>query len=155
MEFGPRALGHRSILANPAMDDIQNIVNHKIKFREGFRPFGASVLEEDVFEWFDGRFPTAPYMTITFQARHEKLAQIKGVTHIDGTCRIQTVNKQQDSLYYQLLLSLKEKTGVGVCLNTSYNLRHEPIVCTPQQAIATFFASGLDALVIGHYVITK
>lgn len=155
MEFGPRALGNRSILANPATENIQSLVNHKIKFREGFRPFGASVLEEDCAVHFDGRLPVAPYMTVTYQTRQEKLAHLRGVTHADGTCRIQTVNEKQNKLYYDLLRKLKEKTGAGVCLNTSFNLKYEPIVCTPQQALGTFFASGLDALIIGHFLIRK
>lgn len=155
MEFGPRALGNRSILANPATPDIQSLVNRKIKFREGFRPFGASVLEEDCSANFEGRLPVAPYMTVTYQTRKEKLDLLKGVTHADGSCRIQTVNEKQNKRYYQLLRLLKEKTGSGVCLNTSFNLKYEPIVCTPQQALGTFYASGLDALIIGHYLVRK
>jgi carbamoyltransferase len=155
MEFGPRALGNRSILANPGTADIQSIVNRKIKFREGFRPFGASVLEEDSAEYFDGRLSIAPYMTVTYQTRKDKVTALKGVTHVDGSCRIQTVNQKQNKRYYDLLRHLKDKTGVGVCLNTSFNLKYEPIVCTPQQAIATFYASGLDALIIGDYLIRK
>jgi carbamoyltransferase len=155
MEFGPRALGNRSILANPATADIQAQVNRKIKFREGFRPFGASLLEEDSAEYFDGRLPIAPYMTVTYQTRKDKVTALKGVTHVDGSCRIQTVNQKQNKRYYDLLRYLKDKTGVGVCLNTSFNLKYEPIVCTPQQAIATFYASGLDALIIGDYLIRK
>ena len=155
MEFGPRALGNRSILANPSTKDIQSIVNRKIKFREGFRPFGASVLEEDIHTLFDGRMPTAPYMNVNYQTKKDKLLSLSGVTHADGTCRIQTVNQKQNQLYYNLLMELKAKTGVGVCLNTSFNLKYEPIVSTPQQAIATFFASGLDALIIGKYLVKK
>ena len=155
MEFGPRALGNRSILANPATKDIQSIVNRKIKFREGFRPFGASVLEEDTLALFDGRMPSAPYMNINYQTKEDRLESLGGVTHADGSCRIQTVNQKQNPLYYDLLLQLKAKTGLGVCLNTSFNLKYEPIVSTPQQAIATYFASGLDALIIGNYLIKK
>lgn len=155
MEFGPRALGNRSILANPAAKDIQAIVNRKIKFREGFRPFGASVLEEDTLTLFDGRMPSAPYMNINYQTKKDKLVSLSGVTHADGSCRIQTVNQKQNPLYYNLLLRLKAKTGLGVCLNTSFNLKYEPIVSTPQQAISTFYASGLDALIIGNYLIKK
>jgi carbamoyltransferase len=155
MEFGPRALGSRSILANPGTENIQSLVNRKIKFREGFRPFGASVLEEDSQVYFEGKQPLAPYMTVTYKVKEEKVKEIAGVTHVDGSCRIQTVNRTQNELYYDLLLHLKAKTGVGVCLNTSFNLKYEPIVCTPQQAIATFYASGLDALVMGNYLIEK
>jgi len=155
MEFGPRALGNRSILANPATKNIQSLVNRKIKFREGFRPFGASVLEEDLYDLFEGRLKTSPYMTVTYQTKTEKQQSLQGVTHVDGTCRIQTVNKRQNELFHQMLIHLKQKTGVGVCLNTSFNLNYEPIVCTPQQAVATFFASGLDSLIIGNYIISK
>ena len=155
MEFGPRALGNRSILANPSTPDIQSVVNRKIKFREGFRPFGASVLEEDAMVFFDGKIKIAPYMTVTYQTRKDQVKALSGVTHTDGSCRIQTVNKNQNKRYYDLLDYLKAKTGVGVCLNTSFNLKYEPIVSTPQQAIATFYASGLDALIIGDYLIAK
>jgi len=155
MEFGPRALGNRSILAYPATSDIQSIVNRKIKFREGFRPFGASVLEEDVAVYFEGKKAQSPYMTITYQTKSDKSASLKGVTHHDGTCRIQSVSKAQNELYYALLKALKAKTGNGICLNTSFNLNHEPIVSTPQQAIATFFASGLDTLLIGAFIVRK
>jgi carbamoyltransferase len=155
MEFGPRALGNRSILANPSAPDIQSIVNRKIKFREGFRPFGASILEEDIFEYFEGRQAQSPYMTVTYKTKDDKISLLKGVTHADGSCRIQTVSEAQNQQFYQLLSKLKAKTGHGVCLNTSFNLKYEPIVNTTQQALATFFASGLDALIIGHYLITK
>jgi carbamoyltransferase len=155
MEFGPRALGNRSILANPATPDIQSVVNQKIKFREGFRPFGASVLEEDLKDYFMGKMDTSPYMTVTYQTKNEKVKSLQGVTHFDSSCRIQTVNRAQNELFYNLLKHLKSITGLGVCLNTSFNLNYEPIVCTPQQAIATFYASGLDSLIIGTYVIHK
>lgn len=155
MEFGPRALGNRSILANPAAPDIQSVVNKKIKFREGFRPFGASLPEEDLPLLFNGRLNTSPYMTVTYQTKEPATGRLKGVTHHDGSCRLQTVNAAQNELFYQLLVTLKQKTGTGVCLNTSFNLNYEPIVCTPQQAIATFYASGLDSLIIGNFVIHK
>jgi carbamoyltransferase len=155
MEFGPRALGNRSILANPCTPDIQSIVNQKVKFREGFRPFGASILEEDMTGYFEGRLGQSPYMTITYNTRKDKLKMLQGVTHVDGTCRIQTVSVSQNQLFYELLSELKAITGVGVCLNTSFNLNYEPIVCTPQNAIATFYASGLDAMVIGHFLVLK
>ena len=153
MEFGPRALGNRSILANPAAPNIQQVVNQKIKFREGFRPFGASVLEEELQENFEGKLPVSPYMTVTYQTKPNKIRDLQGVTHADGTCRIQTVNETQNALFYQLIRHFRQKTGIGVCLNTSFNLNYEPIVCTPQQAIATFYGSGLDALLIGNYII--
>jgi carbamoyltransferase len=127
----------------------------KLSFREGFRPFGASVLEEDMSIYFEGGLSVAPYMTVTYQTKQNKLKELAGVTHIDGSCRIQTVSRAQSPLFYDLLRHLKLKTGNGVCLNTSFNLKHEPIVSTPQQAIATFYACGLDALIIGDFLIRK
>lgn len=155
MEFGPRALGNRSILANPATENIQSKVNQKIKFRESFRPFGASVLEEECQTYFIGKLATSPYMNINYTTRENYRTQLAGVTHADGTSRIQTVNEKQNKLYYTLLKHLHALTGVGVCLNTSFNLNHEPIVNTPQQAIASFFGCGLDALFLGNYLIQK
>lgn len=155
MEYGPRALGNRSILANPAVAEMKDIVNKKVKFRDSFRPFCPSVLQEDAQKYFIGKQAISPYMTITYDVRKEMQAVIPAVTHVDGTARIQTVNELQNPLYYSLLKELKEKTGHGVVLNTSFNLSHEPIVCTPRDAIASFYASGLDALVIGKFVIEK
>lgn len=155
MEFGPRALGNRSILANPAAPNIQQTVNHKIKFREGFRPFGASVLEEDFHEFFEAKCSDAPYMTKVFFVKEKYRELLKGVTHADGTCRVQTVSRNQNALYYDLLSVFKQKTGFGVLLNTSFNLSHEPIVNTPREAVASFFASGLDELFLGNCRLTK
>ncbi len=155
MEYGPRALGSRSILANPADPAMKDLVNLKIKFRDSFRPFCPSVLEEDASKYFSGKQLPAPYMTITYDVREEMQLKIPAVTHVDGTARIQTVNELQHPLYERLLKKLKDKTGHGVALNTSFNLSHEPIVCTPRDAIATFYASGLDALVLGNFVIEK
>jgi carbamoyltransferase len=155
MEFGPRALGNRSILANPAAPDIQQIVNHKIKFRESFRPFGASVLEEDFHNFFEAKCNNAPYMTKVFFVKEKYRQLLKGVTHADGTCRVQTVNRHQNPLYYDLISAFKNKTGLGALLNTSFNLSHEPIVATPRQAIASFYSSGLDELFIGSYRLKK
>lgn len=155
MEFGPRALGNRSILANPAAENIQQTVNHKIKFREGFRPFGASVLEEDFHIYFEAKCKDASYMTKVFNVKPQFKKMLSGVTHADGTCRVQTVNAKQNMLYYRLLNEFKKHTGFGVLLNTSFNLSHEPIVNTPREAVASFFASGIDALYIGNYIIKK
>ena len=155
MEFGPRALGNRSILANPAAPNIKAEVNRRIKFRDSFRPFGASVLEEDTLEYFEGKYLQAPYMTVVYKTKEQYKQQLEGVTHADGTCRIQTVTVQQNPLYHRMLTLLKERTGVGGCLNTSFNLNHEPIVNTPQQALASFFGSGLDHLIIGSYLVIK
>lgn len=155
MEFGPRALGNRSILANPAAPDIQQTVNHKIKFREGFRPFGASVLEEDFHEFFEAKCNNAPYMTKVFFVKEKYRELLKGVTHADGTCRVQTINRSQNSVYYDLISTFKRKAGFGVLLNTSFNLSHEPIVASPREAVASFFASGMDELFIGNCRLKK
>lgn len=155
MEFGPRALGSRSILANPCNRIMQDTVNQKIKFRESFRPFCPSVLEEDAPLYFEGKQKISPYMTITYAVKEEMQKKIPSVTHVDGTARIQTVNKVQNERFYKLLLELKRLSGHGVVMNTSFNLSHEPIVCTPRDAIATFYASGLDALFIGNFVVRK
>lgn len=155
MEFGPRALGNRSILANPATPNVQHIVNHKVKFREGFRPFGASVLAEDFHRYFDAKCDDAPYMTKVFAIKPEYQQLLAGVTHVDGTCRVQTVSRAQNELYYNLLNEFKKQSGFGVLLNTSFNLNHEPIVNTPREAIASFFASGLDTLFVGNFKIDK
>ncbi len=155
MEFGPRALGNRSILASPAAPNIQHTVNHKVKFREGYRPFGASVLEEDFHLFFEAKCKDAPYMTKVFNVKSEYKQLLAGVTHVDGTCRVQTVNQKQNELYYDLLVEFKRLSGLGVLLNTSFNLNHEPIVNTPREAIASFYASGLDTLFLGSFKIDK
>jgi carbamoyltransferase len=155
MEFGPRALGNRSILANACNPEMQEIVNKKIKFRESFRPFCPSVLEEDFDIYFIGKQKVSPFMTITYTVKEEQQKNIPSVSHVDGTARIQTVNEKQNPLFYKLLKHLKEKTGHGVVMNTSFNLSHEPIVCTPRDAIASFYASGMDALIIGNYLLEK
>lgn len=155
MEFGPRALGNRSILANPCMPNMQQLVNQKIKFRESFRPFGASVLIEDKELFFEGKANAAPYMTIVFDVKKNKADTIPAVIHIDGTCRIQTVSVQDNIIFYNLIRAFKQQSGVGVLLNTSFNLNHEPIVNTPREAIASFFSSGLDVLYLGKYRVEK
>jgi carbamoyltransferase len=154
-EFGPRALGSRSILGNPTHPDMDDIINRKIKFRESFRPFCPSVLEEDAAQHFDGAQAISPYMTITYDVKPESRELLPAVTHVDGTARIQTVNETQNPLFYRYLQRLKDEIGCGVTLNTSFNRKDEPIVNTPRDAIATFYGSGLDALVIGNYVVTK
>ena len=155
MEFGPRALGNRSILANPLLKNIQSIVNQKIKFREGFRPFCPSILEEDFDLYFEDKQKVAPYMTVIYAAKPSIQELLPGVIHVNNTARIQTVRQQQNSLFYEYLSELKKLTGHGVSLNTSFNVNHQPIVENPIQAISTFYGSGLDALVIGNYWIKK
>lgn len=155
MEFGPRALGNRSILANPLLKDIQSIVNQKIKFREGFRPFCPSLLEEDFDLYFEGKQKVAPYMTVNYKAKSDMKDILPGVIHINNTARIQTVSKQSNPLFYEYLRELKNISGHGVSLNTSFNVNHQPIVENPIQAISTFYGSGLEALVIGDRLLLK
>ena len=156
MEFGPRGLGNRSILANATIKGMNNKVNQKIKFRESFRPLCPSVLEEDAKLYFKGKSLVSPYMTVVYDiASEEVLNQIPAVIHVDKTARIQTVNQQDNPLYYALLQEIKQETGHGVVLNTSFNLANEPIVNTPKEAIATFYSSGMDALIIGNFLLKK
>ncbi|MGE5594987.1 MAG: carbamoyltransferase C-terminal domain-containing protein, partial [Hyphomicrobiales bacterium] len=153
MEFGPRALGARSILASPTDPAMQARLN-ELKDREDFRPVAPVVLEEAAPEWFEGA-GESPYMLFVYRVRPEKAALIPAVTHIDGTARIQTVNRSQNPLYYDLLTAFAARTGVPVLINTSFNTRGEPIVCTPRQALESFWTSPLDALVIGPFLVEK
>lgn len=152
-EFGPRALGARSILANPRHPEMKQIINKKIKFREGFRPFCPSVLEEDAMAYFDGKQAVAPYMTINYQVKagHD----IPSITHVNNTARIQTVNREQNPLYYAYLRELKEKIGVGMSINTSFNRNQEPMIHNPIEAISAFYGSGMDAMLIGDFLLEK
>ncbi len=155
MEFGPRALGARSILANPAMPDVKNIINAKIKYREAYRPFCPSVVEEEIGKYFIGKSIASPFMNITFDVRENVKNLIPGVVHADGTARLQSVSNKNQPLYHSLLMELKKVTGHPVVVNTSFNTNNEPIVATPSDAIATFYRSGLDALVIGNFLLKK
>jgi carbamoyltransferase len=154
MEFGPRALGNRSILADPRRVEMRDRVNECVKFREGWRPFAPSCLEEAAGEYFEG-CQQAPFMIVTYDVRPEKRAVIPAVTHADNTARVQTVSRASNPLYHDLLREFGRLTGVPVLMNTSFNLKGEPIVCAPKDAIRTFYSSGLDFLVLGHYVIAK
>lgn len=152
-EFGPRALGARSLLAAPFPAEMQGRLND-LKDREDFRPVAPVVLEEHAAAFFvDAQ--QSPFMLFVHDIRSEKADLIPAVRHIDGTARIQTVNRQQNVLYYDLINAFYEKTGVPVLINTSFNTRGEPIVCTPRDAIESFWTSPLDALVIGSYMLTK
>ena len=129
--------------------------NEKIKFREQFRPFCPSVLEEDSPLFFEGKSKIAPYMTITYDVKKDYIGKIPSVTHVDNTARIQTVNESQNILYYKYLSKLNKLIGHSVSMNTSFNVKGDPIVNTPFQAISTFFGSGMDTLVIGNFVLNK
>ncbi len=153
MEFGPRALGARSILASPIHAVMQARLN-EIKDREDFRPVAPVVLEEEAGNWFDNA-DVSPFMLFVYDVLPEKAGLIPAVRHVDGTARIQTINRQQHPLYYDLVKAFQERTGVPVLVNTSFNTRGEPIVCTPRDAIECFWTSPLDALVIGSFLLEK
>ncbi len=154
MEFGPRALGNRSILANPCNPNMKELLNSKVKKRESFRPYAPSVLEERAGEFFKLQSPS-PFMLLAPQVREGKRELIPGVTHIDGTARVQTVSKNTNPRFWQLIKEFENITGVPVIINTSFNLKGEPIVCTPQDAISSFQRSQMDYLVLGNYVVEK
>ena len=149
-ESGNRALGNRSILADPRNPDIKDIINHTIKQREDFRPFAPAVLEEHYKEYFDTNSPS-PYMSRIVKVKSDK---IPGVTHVDNTARIQTVNREFNEKFYDLINEFYKITGIPMLLNTSFNCK-EPIVETPQDAIRTWKRTELDILVINNYVLEK
>jgi carbamoyltransferase len=155
MEYGPRALGNRSILADPRPPEMKDILNARVKHREGFRPFAPAVLEEVADEWFETGGYTAPYMLKVFAVRPEKRSELPAVTHVDGTGRVQTVNRDQNARYYDLIRAFGERTGVPVVLNTSFNVRGEPIVCTPRDAVRCFLSTEIDTLFLGDYVVDE
>ena len=156
MEFGPRALGSRSILADPTRAEMKATINQKIKFREYFRPFAPAVPLEHVHEYFEvERGTELPFMLKVPAVRTDKGQRIPAVTHEDGTGRVQTVTEQGNPRYYHLLKAVQRRTGVPVLLNTSFNVRGEPIVCTPEDAYRCFVRTGIDALALGHCVLTK
>ena len=175
MEFGPRALGHRSILADPRSDSMQRQLNLKIKFRESFRPFAPSVLEEHAEEWFDFDQPS-PYMTFVANVSASKLkprkagqestsigggamlssrSLIPAVTHVDNSARLQTVSAKTNPLFHSLISAFYKRTGCPALVNTSFNVRGEPIVCSPKDAYQCFLKTNLDVLVLGNYLVRK
>jgi carbamoyltransferase len=174
MEFGPRALGNRSIIGDARSPSMQKQLNVKIKFREGFRPFAPSVLAEDVQEWFELDRPS-PYMLLVANVREDKRrelpadydelqgldklnvvrSQIPAVTHVDFSARIQTVHRETNPKYHELIRRFKELTGCGAIVNTSFNVRGEPIVCTPEDAWKCFMGTDLDLLVVGNCLVWK
>ena len=153
MEWGPRALGNRSILAHPGLPGMKDILNARIKQREWFRPFAPSILEERQCEYFEHDHPS-PFMLHVYKIRPEKRAQLSAVNHVDDTGRLQSVSHQENPLYYELIRAFEQKTGIPVVLNTSFN-ENEPIVCQPEEAIDCFKRTRMDALAIGPYVTVK
>jgi carbamoyltransferase len=174
MEYGPRALGNRSILGNPCLADTQKKLNLKIKYREGFRPFAPAVLEEDIAEYFDLDCPS-PYMLLVAPVQkkrrnpppadydqlkmYERLYHVRSdvpaITHIDYSARIQSISRKTNERFWKLLNIYKEKTGFGLLVNTSFNVRGEPIVCTPEDAYRCFMRTEMDYLVVGNYLFNK
>ncbi|MCB9528214.1 MAG: carbamoyl transferase [Myxococcales bacterium] len=156
METGPRALGNRSLLANPTNPHMRDILNAKVKHREYFRPLAPSVLAEEAEAWFEIRKPTsaAEFMLMTYPARPDKRDRIPAVVHTDGSCRIQSVRRETNPRYHKVISAFQAITGVPVVLNTSFN-DQEPIVCTPEDAINTFLKTEIDALAIGDRLVLK
>jgi carbamoyltransferase len=153
MEWGPRALGNRSIVCDPRRADMKDILNHKIKRRESFRPFAPSVIREAVGEWFETDYDV-PFMLQVYQIREEKRAQIPAVTHVNGSGRLQTVTESQNARYYHLIEAFRDLTGVPLVLNTSFN-ENEPVVNTPAEALDCFLRTKMDLLVMGDLMIQR
>jgi carbamoyltransferase len=153
MEFGPRALGNRSIVVDPRRSEMKDVLNDRIKKREPFRPFAPSILEDRVGEYFEQTHP-APTMLMVYQVRPERRAEIPAVTHVDGSGRLQTVSREANDRYYQLIADFAALTGVPVLLNTSFN-ENEPIVCTPDHAVDCFLKTRMDALYIGNHMVRR
>ncbi len=156
MEFGQRALGNRSILADPRHADIRDMVNRAVKYRESFRPFAPSILAEKAADYFNleggGK---VPFMERVYKFKKEVQKKVPAVVHIDGTGRLQTVEKDDNPAYYALISEFEKITGIPIVLNTSFNLNGEPIVCSPTDAIRTFFSCGLDVLILGDFMLRK
>ena len=153
MEWGARALGNRSILADPRRADMRDVINRKIKLRESFRPFAPSVREEEIDRWFEGAVRD-PFMVQVYPVRAPRRREIPAVTHVDGSGRLQTVSREANPRYARLLRAFEELTGVPVLLNTSFN-ENEPIVHRPAEALDCFLRTDMDVLVLDRYVLTK
>jgi carbamoyltransferase len=153
MEWGPRALGNRSIVADPRRADMKGILNSRIKHRERFRPFAPSVLAERVGDYFEETHPS-PFMLMAYKVKPEKRPVIPAPTHVDGTGRLQTVTREENPLYWTLIKEFENLTGVPVLLNTSFN-ENEPVVCTPKEAVDCFLRTKMDVLAIGKYLVEK
>jgi carbamoyltransferase len=153
MEWGPRALGNRSIICDPRRMDMKDILNQKIKRRESFRPFAPSILREAVSAWFE-QDDDVPFMMKVFQIKEEKRSEIPAVTHVDGSGRLQTVCEKTNPKYYRLIEAFRDITGVPLVLNTSFN-ENEPIVCKPEEALDCFLRTKMDVLVMEDYMIVR
>jgi len=154
MEYGPRALGQRSILANPCNPDMKDILNDRVKHRESFRPYGVSVLRRGVGDYFEPD-RDSPFMLQVAQVLPGASERIPAATHINGTSRLQTVTHEQNGIYAELIEAFEAISGVPMVINTSFNDNNEPIVCTPADAVRCFQATELDALVLGPWLAIK
>ena len=174
MEFGPRALGGRSIIADPRSPKMQKQLNLKVKYRESFRPFAPSIIREDVGEWFEHDIDS-PYMLLVGDVQKDKRramtaeeaalfgidklnvprSSVPAITHVDYSARIQTVHADTNPRYHAVITKFKAKTGCSIVVNTSFNVRGEPIICTPTDAFKCFMGTGLDALAVGNYLLIK
>jgi len=154
LEWGPRALGNRSILADPRDPKMKDKVNDCVKHREPWRPFAPTILDESKNEYLEDARPS-PFMLLNFRTLKERTKEIPSVVHIDGTTRPQTLERNVNEAYYRMIKSFEEKTSVPLVLNTSFNIKGEPIVCTPQDALRDFFTTGLDYLAIGPFLVKK
>ena len=154
IEFGDRALGNRSILADPRNKNMKKIVNEKIKYREKFRPFAPAVLEEEAYKYFDN-LKNSNYMEMALMVKKNKINLIPAVTHIDGTARLQTVTKKFNKKFYDLINEFYKLTNIPILLNTSFNIQGEPIVCSVEDALKNFYLSGLDIMYLNNFVIKK
>ena len=152
-EWGPRALGNRSIVCDPRSDRMKDVLNSRIKHRESFRPFAPSVLEEKAGEWFE-MSEASPFMLMTCQVRKEQQARVPAITHVDGTARQQTVSKRTNPKYWGLIHAFEKKTGVPIVVNTSFN-ENEPVVNTPEEAIDCYLRNDMDVLVLGRFLVEK
>ena len=153
MEWGPRALGNRSIVCDPRRADMKDVLNRTIKRRESFRPFAPSILREAVADWFETD-DDVPFMMKVFRIRREKRGLIPAVTHVDGSGRLQTVRRETNPRYFRLIEAFRDITGIPVVLNTSFN-ENEPIVCRPEEALDCFLRTKMDVLVLGDYVVER
>lgn len=156
-EYGPRALGQRSMLCDARGKDMKDVMNNRVKHRESWRPFAASILREKLSEWFEleTESPATAFMLLAAPVREEKRASVPSVVHVDGTCRMQTLTKEANDVYYDLVKEFEKQTGVPLILNTSFNLGGEPIVETPKDSLRCFLSTDMDYLVIGDYIVSR
>jgi carbamoyltransferase len=154
LELGPRALGARSILANPSFPGMRDRLNRDVKFREPWRPFCPSILEDVVPDYMQGG-ARAPFMTTSFEVRPERRGELEQAMHVDGSSRPQTVTPVLGGRYHRLLEEFRARSGLPFVINTSFNVNGEPIVCAPGEALRSFYASGIDVLVLGDFVLAK